>query len=84
MLNGFNSTISAHWNEFVQNRWIFAILPNSGGSKYFPHKCGDFFRINSCDIELKVVDEKSILKQVYIGFSTTINWILFFLKGLSA
>jgi hypothetical protein len=38
----------------------------------------------SCDIELKVVDEKSILKQVYIGFSMTINWILFFLKGLSA
>jgi hypothetical protein len=30
-LIGLNRTVSAHWNEFAQNRWIFAISPNTGG-----------------------------------------------------
>jgi hypothetical protein len=32
----------------VQNWWFFAILPNSGGSKYFPHKCGGFLELIIC------------------------------------
>jgi hypothetical protein len=43
MSTRLNSTISANWNEFPQNWWIFAILPNTGDSKYFPRKYGDFF-----------------------------------------
>jgi hypothetical protein len=40
-----NSIISAYWDEFAQNRWIFAISPNTGGSKYFPRKCGGFLEL---------------------------------------
>jgi hypothetical protein len=36
MLVWFNSTISAHWNEFAQNRWIFAISRNTDGFAYLP------------------------------------------------
>jgi hypothetical protein len=45
VLNGFNSKISAHCHEFSQNRWFFAILPNSGGFANFPHKCGGFLEL---------------------------------------
>jgi hypothetical protein len=37
--------ISAHCNEFAQNRLFFAISPNSGGFKYFPRKCGGFLEL---------------------------------------
>jgi hypothetical protein len=40
-----NWIISAYCNEFAQNRWFFAISPNSGGSKYFPHKCGGYLEL---------------------------------------
>jgi hypothetical protein len=45
VLNGFTSTVSAHCNKFSQNRWFFAILPNSGGFANFPHKCGGFLEL---------------------------------------
>jgi hypothetical protein len=45
VLSRLKMRISAHCNEFPQNRWIFAILPNTGGSKYFPHKCGGFLEL---------------------------------------
>jgi hypothetical protein len=45
VLVGFNLTISAHWNEFVQNRWIFAISRNTIGFVYFRHKCGGFLEL---------------------------------------
>jgi hypothetical protein len=45
VLIGFNSTISAYWNEFAQNRWIFTISRNTGGFAYFPHKCGGFLEL---------------------------------------
>jgi hypothetical protein len=45
VLTGQNRTISAHWNEFTQNRWFFAISSNTGGSKYFTPKCDGFFGI---------------------------------------
>jgi hypothetical protein len=41
----FNSRINAHWNEFAQNRWIFAISRNIDGFAYFPHKCGGFLKL---------------------------------------
>jgi hypothetical protein len=47
VLVSLNRTISAHWNEFVQNQWFFVISPNTDGSKYFPRKCGGFFGIKS-------------------------------------
>jgi hypothetical protein len=37
--------ISAHCNEFSQNRWFFTISRNSGGFAYFPHKCGGFLEL---------------------------------------
>jgi hypothetical protein len=37
--------ISAHWNQFTQKRWFFAISMNTGGSKYFPRKCGGFLEL---------------------------------------
>jgi hypothetical protein len=45
VLAGLNRTISAHRNEFAQNRWFFAISPNIGGFKYFPRKCGGFLEL---------------------------------------
>jgi hypothetical protein len=45
VLIGLNRTISAHWNKFVQNRRFFAILSNTGGSKYFTRKCGGFLEL---------------------------------------
>jgi hypothetical protein len=45
VLTGQNFTISAHCNESPQNRWIFVISPNTGGSKYFPHKYGGFLEL---------------------------------------
>jgi hypothetical protein len=45
MLIHLNLTISAHWNEFTQNRCFFAISLNTGGSKYFPRKCGGFLEL---------------------------------------
>jgi hypothetical protein len=45
VLTGQNFTISAHYNESPQNRWIFAILSNTGGSKYFPHKYDGFLEL---------------------------------------
>jgi hypothetical protein len=56
-----NSKISAHWNESPQNWWIFAILLNTGGSKYFPHKCGGFF------LELTLL---VVLVALLLGFVT--------------
>jgi hypothetical protein len=47
VLSRLKTKISAHCNESPQNRWIFTISPNTGGYKYFPHKCGGFFGINS-------------------------------------
>jgi hypothetical protein len=46
---GQNFTISAHCNESSQNRWIFAILSNTGGSKYFTRKCGGFLELTPHD-----------------------------------
>jgi hypothetical protein len=45
VLTQLKARISTHCNEFSQNRWFFAILPNSGGFKYFPHKCGGFLEL---------------------------------------
>jgi hypothetical protein len=44
-LTWLNSKINTHWNESPQNWWIFVILPNTSGSKYFPHKCGGFLEL---------------------------------------
>jgi hypothetical protein len=45
VLIGLNRAISAHQNEFMQNRWFFAILSNTGASKYFARKYGDFLKL---------------------------------------
>jgi hypothetical protein len=29
----------------MQNRWFFAISPDTGGSKYFTRKCGGFLEL---------------------------------------
>jgi hypothetical protein len=50
MLSRLKTRISAHCNESPQNRWIFAILPNTGGSKYFSHKCGGFFELTPLEV----------------------------------
>jgi hypothetical protein len=46
VLIGLNSIISAHWNEFTQNRWIFAILRNRWFC-IFPTELWWFFGIYS-------------------------------------
>jgi hypothetical protein len=45
LVKAAKSRISAHWNEFAQNRWIFAISRNTGGFAYFLHKCGGFLEL---------------------------------------
>jgi hypothetical protein len=57
VLVGFNLTISAHWNEFAQNRWIFAISRNTGGFAYFSHKCGSFLKLTPV-IQMQCIADK--------------------------
>jgi hypothetical protein len=45
VLSRLKTRISAYCNEFSQNRWFFAILPNSGGFANFPHKCDGFLEL---------------------------------------
>jgi hypothetical protein len=45
VLSRLKTRISAYWNEFTQNRWFFAILRNTGGFAYFPHKYGGFLEL---------------------------------------
>jgi hypothetical protein len=45
MLIHLSSTISAYWNKFVQNRWFFAISPNTGCFANFRRKCGGFLEL---------------------------------------
>jgi hypothetical protein len=45
VLSRLKTRISAHCNKFSQNRWFFAILPNSGGFPNFPHKCDGFLEL---------------------------------------
>jgi hypothetical protein len=52
VLTGQNRTISAHWNEFTQNRWFFAISSNTDGSKYFTRKCDDFLELTRGRVEV--------------------------------
>jgi hypothetical protein len=54
VLSRLKTRISAHCNKFLQDRWFFAISPNSGGFAYFPRKCGSF-------LELTLFDEQEEL-----------------------
>jgi hypothetical protein len=71
VLTSLNFIISAHCNEFSQNRWFFAISPNSGGFAYFPHKCGGFFGINSFVTQCQKLKPPSVKKST-IGLGPAI------------
>jgi hypothetical protein len=68
VLTSLNFTSSAHWNESPQNWWIFAISPNTGGSKYFPHKCGGFLKLTPGGDVLGEVTLDGSQPPVHVGF----------------
>jgi hypothetical protein len=69
VLVGFNSTINAYWNEFAQNRWIFAISRNTGGFAYFPHKYGGFLELTPMHRDRPMGE----LRQIYLVTGSSDN-----------
>jgi hypothetical protein len=60
VLSRLKTRINAHWNEFAQNWWIFAISRNTSGFAYMRLKCGGF-------LEFSRLPETSIARSVYYG-----------------
>jgi hypothetical protein len=88
VLSRLKTRISAHCNEFSQNRCFFAISPNSGGFAYFPHKCGDFLELTPPFLERLLHLDRSGHMRISVIFAPRLETLCclynhFFLPPLS-